>query len=154
MGMSNFRARPLRRGKRGEVVPGTMFPSMRAGALWLLLYSSAAGAVDVRYQAKAAEVSFTHTRRAFPSYGFDTQWLPPTGPVQVRGVAAVGGGFSASAPGLIRLGWQPTRAMWAEGRALAGYLDMNVGLEFHASLKLELHIPAGPTYTWEGPVPG
>jgi hypothetical protein len=130
---------------------------MRAPALLtllgLLLLPVAGEAQGVRFQAAPAPVHFTHQRQAFSSWGFDTGWWPSSGPIQVRFVGDLGGGFSASAPGLVRLGWHPQRSMWTEGDSWGGTFQMNVGAELQSRMKIDIQVPGGSRYTWEGNIP-
>lgn len=120
----------------------------------LLCLCATAAAAPVRYQADPMNVTFTHAEQAFSSFGYDTGWQPSSGPVQVRFLVDVGGGFDATAPGVIRLGWKPDLWMWPEGEPLGGTLNMDVGVQVKALLKLDLSIPGGPHYTWQGNIPG
>jgi hypothetical protein len=111
-----------------------------------------AGAVDVRYQAEAAPVAYSYSREVFKSFSYDSGWQPSNSAVQVRFTADVGGGFTAYAPGRIRLGWQPQHALWGEGDLMAGWLAMNVGAEVHSRIKFDVEWE-GYQYKWEGPLP-
>jgi len=106
------------------------------------------------YEAEPAALPFTVDKTLFSPWDLDSGWQPSSGPIQIRILTHAGSGFTVLAPGQARLGWNPERQLWVVGQDNAGSFDMNAGVELEIFLRLRLEIPLGPTYRWEGRVPG
>jgi len=109
--------------------------------------------VSTAHEAAPAPVTFTYSKEAFQPWSIDTGWLPETGgAVQVRFIGHVGGGMACRAGGSVYLEW-PAPRLSVQGDVGAGQLAMDMGVELETFLRLDLQIPYGPRFTWEGPIP-
>lgn len=129
------------------------------GAALLSLWAAPAYATRTA-EAPPVPVTFTHEREAFDAWSFDTGWLPAANPklgspppIQLRFVGSVGGGFEARASGFLHLGWQPWQ-LWTTSEPEGGVLTMDVGAELQVSMRVDLVLPDGTPFFWEGPMPG
>jgi hypothetical protein len=128
-----------------------MLSSLAAVSLLIL---AAVPTPPVAYEATPATLDFRIDRTAFGGTTLDTGWQPSSGPIQVRLVTHVGSGASLRALGAAHLGWSPVRALWLVGEPNGGLLSLDAGIQVEAYLRLHLEVPLGPTYHWEGLLPG
>lgn len=134
--------------------PGSSILShiLRTGTLAGVLLVCASSAASERYEAAPAAVPLAHSHELFRAWSIDTGWQPASGPVQVRLMGDLGGGLNASAPGQAHLSW-PERELRVEGEPMEGSLSMNMGVELHVYMRLDLEIAPGVSFAWEGPIP-
>lgn len=130
-----------------------MISTIRSGLLVATLLVCGASAASEGNEVAPAAVKFAYSNELFRPWSFDTGWLPETGgPIQVRFQGDLGGGLSAYAPGAVHLGLQPQK-LWLQGEPMGGWLSMNMGVELHASMRLNLELAPGVHFSWEGPIP-
>ena len=97
-------------------------------------------------------VVYEDSKNLFDAFGFDTDWWPADSPIQVRFALSAGSGWTASLKGKGHLGWPEPFALRMLGDPEGGLLDMSVGLELIA--KLRVHLDADIiTIDWEGDIP-
>ena len=101
------------------------------------------------------DVDFAHRDALFDDVMLDTGWQPAGAPVQVRFALFVGGSTEVDLGGTASVFWPNALSTIVAGRAGAGRLRMNYGIEVIARIRFDVDV-AGVRYTWEGdiPIPG
>ena len=85
-------------------------------------------------------------------FDFDTGWVPPSSPVQVRIRAVLAGSTQVSAAGELVGSWPEPMLLRAVGAPGQGALSVDYGVVFTARVRLALEV-AGRPVGWEGPIP-
>lgn len=123
---------------------------MRSGlaALGLALVCSASA-----HRARAQDVDF-HFREEgiFRDVSFDSGWVPPSSPIQLRIVFFLGGNTEVDMGGTVLTSWPAPITVDVPGRPGTGALRMDYGVELRVMLRFDVTI-AGVRYTWTGDIP-
>ena len=118
------------------------------GVALLLLAADAAA-----YSSKQQSVIYSGDKNLFADIDFDTGWVPGSSPIQVRFAIHIGTGWTAQAAGKGDLSWPEPLTFQMIGNNQAGSLEMNLGVEMLAKLRLCIPLPNCDTLNWEGDVP-
>jgi MYXO-CTERM domain-containing protein len=85
-------------------------------------------------------------------FDFDTNWVPPGAPVQVRIRAALTGNTQVAAAGQLVGSWPEPMQLRTVGTRGAGSVSVDYGVQFSARIRLSLPVE-GRTLSWEGAIP-
>lgn len=99
-----------------------------------------------------APISFRWREGLPTEFDFDTGWLPPSAPVQVRVRAVLAGHTQVTAAGELVASWPEPMVLQAIGTPGEGALEVDYGVQFSARVRLALDV-GGRTVSWEGPIP-
>jgi MYXO-CTERM domain-containing protein len=111
------------------------------------------GANAAAYSSKQQPVIYTGEKNLFSDIDFDTGWVPASSPIQVRFAIHVGTGWTVQAGGKGDLSWPEPLTFQMVGSNQAGSLEMNLGIEMLAKLRVCIPLPNCGTLDWEGDVP-
>ncbi len=91
----------------------------------------------------------------FDDLMFDSGWVPPSSPIQLRIVFFIGGNTEVEMGGTVVTSWPAPLTVAVPGRAGTGRLSMAYGIELAVMLRFDIEV-GGIRYTWSGdiPIPG
>ena len=103
--------------------------------------------------ARAQDVDFHYLEDGFfRDVSFDSGWVPPGGPIQLRVVFFLGGNTEIDMGGTVLTSWPAPITVQVPGRPGTGRLAMDYGVELSVMLRFDVTV-AGVRYTWTGDIP-
>lgn len=99
-----------------------------------------------------APIAFRFREGLPTEFDFDTNWVPPGSPVQVRVRAALAGHTSVDQAGELVASWPAPMRLQAVGNVNGGALEVDYGVQFSARIRLALEVE-GRSIGWEGAIP-
>jgi MYXO-CTERM domain-containing protein len=118
-------------------------------ALVVLLLAGRAAA----YSSKPVPVIYSGDMNVFAPIDFVTGWVPANSPIQVYFGLHIGTGWTAQAAGKADLSWPEPLSLRMVGNPDAGSLQMSIGIEVLAKLRVCIPLPNCDTINWVGDVP-
>jgi hypothetical protein len=100
----------------------------------------------------SAPLHYEHREGLPVEFSFDTGWVPPSSPVQVRIEAVLAGNTRVALDGSLVGAWPEPMSLTAEPTGGGGTLSVDYGIVFRARARLDLDVGVAPI-RWEGNLP-